>query len=219
MRSLMSTRCSGLASRSFIIGSRLWPPAMTRASGPSRCSAAMASSTLSARSYSNGAGVCTGRPFVTVARGLAAADAGLLAGLVLLRRVGADDGRALEPLGARLAGLGVQGARREAAAGDVAQDRAAGGAGGGDRRLAAEAGERQRALRVHLADPRRLRRRALGERAEAGRGGARVQAVDEADGVLHPGLLDEQPLEQVHARVEVLVDRVDDLLDGRALLD
>ena len=35
-RSLMSIRCSGLASRSFIIGSRLWPPAITRASGPSR---------------------------------------------------------------------------------------------------------------------------------------------------------------------------------------
>ena len=46
----MSTRCSGLASRSFIIGSRLWPPAMTRASGPSRSSDAIAPSTLVARS-------------------------------------------------------------------------------------------------------------------------------------------------------------------------
>ena len=54
----MSIRCSGLASRSFIIGSRLWPPAMIRASGPSRSSAAIAPSTLVARSYSNGAGVC-----------------------------------------------------------------------------------------------------------------------------------------------------------------
>ena len=42
----MSIRCSGLASRSFIIGSRLWPPAMIRASGPSRCSDAIAPSTL-----------------------------------------------------------------------------------------------------------------------------------------------------------------------------
>ena len=57
-RSLMSIRCSGFASRSFIIGSRLWPPAMMRASGPSRWSDAIAPSTLVARSYSNAAGVC-----------------------------------------------------------------------------------------------------------------------------------------------------------------
>jgi hypothetical protein len=31
------------------------------------------------------------------------------------------------------------------------------------------------------------------EAAEPGRGGARVQAVDEADGVVHAGLLDQQP--------------------------
>ena len=55
----MSIRCSGFARRSFIIGSRLCPPAMIRASEPSRCSASMAPSTLVARSYSNGAGVCT----------------------------------------------------------------------------------------------------------------------------------------------------------------
>ncbi len=59
----MSIRCSGFASRSFIIGSRLWPPAMTRASEPSLCSEAIAPSTLVARSYSNAAGVCTGRSF------------------------------------------------------------------------------------------------------------------------------------------------------------
>src|SRR2546423_543830 len=52
----MSIRCSGFASRSFIIGSRLCPPAMTRASGASRASDAIAPSTLLARSYSNGAG-------------------------------------------------------------------------------------------------------------------------------------------------------------------
>ena len=46
----MSMRCSGLASRSFIIGSRLWPPAMMRASGPSLWRASMAPSTLVARS-------------------------------------------------------------------------------------------------------------------------------------------------------------------------
>ncbi len=55
----MSTRYDGLASRSFIIGSRLCPPAITRASDPARSSAASAPSTLVARSYSNGAGVCT----------------------------------------------------------------------------------------------------------------------------------------------------------------
>src|SRR5689334_18128919 len=60
----MSIRTSGLARRSFIIGSRLWPPAMTRASGPWRRSAAIAPSTLVARSYSNGPGVCTSGPLL-----------------------------------------------------------------------------------------------------------------------------------------------------------
>src|SRR5947199_8022774 len=54
----MSTRNSGAASRSFIIGRRLCPPATSRASGPSRSRMASASSTLVARSYSNGAGTC-----------------------------------------------------------------------------------------------------------------------------------------------------------------
>src|SRR3954447_3147169 len=125
----MSMRTSGLARRSFIIGSRLWPPAMTRASGPWRWSAAMAPSTVVARSYSNGPGVCTSGPLlgraggpglgaavaVAVARGRRwrvrhhaaitepAAHAGLLARLVALRRVGADDRRALEALRPRLA--------------------------------------------------------------------------------------------------------------------
>ena len=54
----MSIRYSGFASRSFIIGSRLCPPAMMRASEPSLCSEAIAPSTLVARSYSNDAGVC-----------------------------------------------------------------------------------------------------------------------------------------------------------------
>ena len=46
----MSIRCSGVASRSFIIGIRLWPPAMIRAPEPTRCSDAIAPSTLVARS-------------------------------------------------------------------------------------------------------------------------------------------------------------------------
>jgi hypothetical protein len=45
----MSIRCSGVASRSFIIGSSEWPPAISRASGPSRSSSDSASSTLVAR--------------------------------------------------------------------------------------------------------------------------------------------------------------------------
>src|SRR4051795_11058682 len=254
----MSIRTSGLASRSFIIGSRLWPPAMTRASGPWRWSAAIAPSTLVARSYSNGPGVCTSGPLlgraggpglgpavtVAVRRGRRAgragragrsgrsgrllghhaaagettAHAGLLARLVALRRVGPDDRRALEALRARLAAPGVTQPRRQAAALDVAQHPAA-RAGGGDRRLAAEAGERQRALRVDLADPRRADLPALREVAEALGGGAGVQAVDEPDGVLHARLLDEQALEQVDARVEVAVDVADDLGDRGALLD
>ena len=46
----MSIRCAGVASRSFIIGSRLCPPAMIRASPPRRPSDAIAPSTLVARS-------------------------------------------------------------------------------------------------------------------------------------------------------------------------
>src|SRR3954466_12684500 len=171
----MSIRCSGVESRSFIIGSRLWPPAMIRASGPRRSRAAIAPSTLVARSYSNGAGVCTGPPSVSRH---AAADAGLRARLVLLRGVGPDDGRARHVLRSPLAPLGVEQARREAAAADVAQD-LAGRARGGDRRLAGEPGERQRALRVDLADPRRLDLGALREVAQALFGRAWVEAVDE----------------------------------------
>src|SRR6266498_442405 len=98
----MSIRCSGFASRSFIIGSRLWPPAISRASGPSRASDAIAPSTLVARSYSNGAGVCTTPPLVGAGPREPLADAGLLARLVLHRRVGADDRRARHPLRVRL---------------------------------------------------------------------------------------------------------------------
>src|SRR3954453_22965316 len=124
----MSIRCSGVESRSFIIGSRLWTPAMIRASGPRRSSAAIAPSTLVARSYSDGAGVCTGPPSLSRH---AAADAGLRARLVLRRRIPPDTRRARQPPRAPLAPLGVQQSGRQAAAGDVAQD-FAGRAGGGD---------------------------------------------------------------------------------------
>jgi hypothetical protein len=51
----MSTSTAGSASRSIIIGTRLWPPAMTRASSPASASADTASSQEPARTYSKGA--------------------------------------------------------------------------------------------------------------------------------------------------------------------
>src|SRR5437868_9398242 len=179
----MSIRCSGLASRSFLIGSRLWPPAMIRASDPSRCSAAIAPSTLVARSYSNGAGVCTIAPFG-----------------ILHWRAGADDRRSRQGLRRRRATAWIQRSRRAAAIGRVAQSRAQ-RALDGDRRLAPEPGECQRPLRVDLADPGRPDRPALREVPKALRGGARVEPIDQTDGIRHPGLLDEQPLEEIDARV------------------
>src|SRR3954449_7282190 len=217
----MSTRCDGFASRSFIIGSRLWPPAMIRASGPSRSSEAIAPSTLVARSYSNGAGVCNRAPLGsgTAGREALARRPDVLAPLVLLGGAGTDHGGARERLGAhRGAPVRVQRARGQAPALDVAQQ-ALTGAGGGDRRLAPEPRERERALGVDLADARGDDLGALGEGAQPGGGGAGVQAVDEPDGVRQAGLLDEQALEQLNARVELLVDRGHDLVDGRALLD
>ena len=58
----MSTSVSGWASRSFIIGIRLCPPARIRASGPNLASSASACSTLAAFSYSTCAGTCIGLP-------------------------------------------------------------------------------------------------------------------------------------------------------------
>src|SRR5262245_55109537 len=105
----MSIRCAGLARRSFIIGSRLWPPAITRASGPSRSSAAITPSTLVARSYSNGAGVCIRAPL-----GLGVLD----------RCVRADHRRARQLLRALVTDVGVQEHRGAGAALHVAQHRA-----------------------------------------------------------------------------------------------
>src|SRR3954470_17419744 len=119
----MSIRCCGLARRSFIIGSRLWPPAMIRASGPSRSSEAMAPSTLVARSYSNGAGVCndgSSRALRTTGREALAGRPDVLAPLIAFGGVGADHGGARERLGPHgRAPVGVQRARGQAAALDV----------------------------------------------------------------------------------------------------
>ena len=54
---------------------------------------------------------------------------------------------------------------------------------GCDRRLPAEPRERQRPLRVDLADPRRLDRRALREVPEPGGGRAGIEALHETDGI------------------------------------
>src|SRR5215207_3941347 len=164
----MSTRCSGAARRSFIIGSRLWPPAMTRPSGPSRWSVSIAPSTVVARSYSNGAGVCnvllsrSGR----LDRQALAGRSDVLAPLVLLGGSGADDRRARQLLGGGVSDGRVQQPRGEAAALDVAQDGAL-RAQRRDRRLAPEPRQRERALRVHLADARGLHVGALREGTEA----------------------------------------------------
>src|SRR3954468_2696200 len=99
----------------------------------------------------------------TTGREPLAGRADVLAPLVLLGGAGADHGRAGKRLRARLGTpFRVQGAGRQAAAPDVAQYAPA-GAGGRDRLLAAEPRERERALRVDLADPRRGDLRALGE--------------------------------------------------------
>jgi hypothetical protein len=121
-------------------------------------------------------------------------------------------------LGPRLTDLRVEQPRRETSCLDVAQDRTR-RIRRGDRRLPAEPCERERALRVDLGDPRRLHHAALRKVPEPVGGGSGVQAVDEADGVGHPGLLDKQALEQVDSRIELLVDRGHDAVDRCALLN
>src|SRR5207248_900590 len=99
----MSTRHGGLASRSFIIGSRLWPPAITRAS--ERWSEAIAPSTLVARSYSNAGGVCTVAP-------LFGGRCTVCLLLVLHGCVGPDHRRARHRLGPFRPSAGIERARR-----------------------------------------------------------------------------------------------------------
>ena len=246
----MSIRYSGLASRSFIIGSRLCPPAISRASGPMLCSAAIAPSTR-------------GRALVLKRRG--GLHSYLLELLVVLeaaqeRQPGfhhaalGGPGSALARVAPTATGIrlrtpgdslgsywtgesvpitgergiacgrvclisGYSAARGEAAVRGVAQRRTV-WAGGRDRGLPTQPGQRQRALRIDLADPRGLRLLAVREVAEALAGGARVEPLDEADGVLHAGLLDEQALEQARRPASrfVLIE-VTTSSTGRALLD
>src|SRR3954452_7873236 len=213
----MSTRWVGVARRSFIIGRRLCPPAMTRAPLPRSLSAAIAPSTLVARSYSKAAGVCTELLSAPPGQPLAGL-ADVVALLVLLRAVGADDRRSGQMLGPVRAPLGVEQPRLEAAALDVAQRRAARVAHG-DRGLAAEPGQGQRATRVDLADSGRYDVPALGEVAQPLRGRARVEAFDKAHRVQQARLLYQQALEQVDAGVEIAVDVVDYVVDRRGLLE
>ncbi len=219
----MSIRCSGLASRSFIIGSRLWPPAMIRASGPSRSSAAIAPSTLVARSYSNGAGVCNRAPLAIrtawPASACAARRCPRAARTGRARRCRSPASAAASPApGART--FGYSSARREAAALDVAQHRARPGW-----RAAIGASRPSRAsvsvpLRVDLADPRRRRRpRSRGSRAgprrrRPGRGPRRGPIAS-----FMPAFLTSRPSSRSTPASRCRVDRVHDAVDRRALLD
>src|SRR5215472_8353210 len=54
---LMSIKWLGRASRSFIMGIRLWPPLRILASSPCCCSNAMASGTFLGRRYSKAGGI------------------------------------------------------------------------------------------------------------------------------------------------------------------
>src|SRR4051794_40715930 len=137
----------------------------------------------------------------TLGREALARRADVLAALVLLGSAGADDRRRRQPLGALVPDGRVERARGEAAALDVAQHALA-GAGGGDRRLAAEPRERQRPLRVDLADARGNELHALGIRTEARGGCAGIDALDESDRVVQARLLDERALERGDGRVE-----------------
>src|SRR5215207_4033126 len=144
--------------------------------------------------------------------------AALLARRVLDGRAGADHRRPRQLFGARLARLGIERARLEAAALHVPKHRAL-GARGGDRRLSPEPRERERPLRVHLRDARWLDGLAVGEVAQPLGRGPRIETFDQSDRVRQARLLHEQALEQVDARVEVGVDVLHDVLDGSALLD
>src|SRR4051812_18884997 len=215
--SLMSTRYSGFASLSFIIGSRLWPPAITRASAPCFTSAAIAPSTLLARSYSNGAGVCI--PLGPLPNGQPLARLpDVLTLLVLDRRTRSDHRGAGEGLGLRRPAFRVEVACREASALDVAKH-GAGGVARRDRGLASEPRERERALGVDLADARPLCRPRLRILPEPVGGRAGVEALHQAHRVLHAGLLHKHPLEQLDPGIEILVDRVHDAVHRLRLLD
>src|SRR5215208_2572510 len=60
VRSFRSISCDGVASRMFIIGPRLWPPAITLAPPPRLASCSSASSIEAGRKYENAAGFTFG---------------------------------------------------------------------------------------------------------------------------------------------------------------
>ena len=208
----------GFASRSFIIGSRLCPPAMTRASG--RAAAATRSrrrrwwrartrmarasarcSLLSGGSARELLAGCRCRPAARTARA---------------RRCRSPATR--QGLGTRLADLGIE-QRAPRGCRPRRPERRARRVGHCDRGLAAEPGERERALRVDLADARRLDRRAVGEVPEPGCAGAGVEALDEADGVRAGPPSSRAGPRAGRRRRRVGVDVVDDVVHRRALLD
>ena len=98
-----------------------------------------------------------------------------------------------EPRRPALAHLGIEQARRQAAALDVAEH-GAGRVRLRDRRLAAEPRERQRALRVDLADARARRSWSLsGKLRKPGGGRARVEAVDRPTASTRPAFFTSRP--------------------------
>ena len=218
----MSIRCSGLASRSFIIGSRLWPPAMTRASGAEplqRRDRALDAGRALVLEWRGGlhAWLLSDRRDGQPLAGLA----DVVALLVLHGGVGADHRRARQRSRAAPGGRsGIEQPRREAAALDVAQHRARPGwpsAIGASRPSRASVSV---PLRVDLADARRRdRRRSPGScggrrRRRPGRGRRRGRRRPPC-----PAFLTSRPSSSVDAGVELRVDVVDDLVDRRALLE
>src|ERR1035437_7422109 len=116
---LMSTSISGWASRSFIIGIRLWPPATTRVSG--LLNNVSAWSTLVARSYSTCEGTCMYASFGLPGCCATAAKAPLISGhqrsfvsLVAMTLVRTADGLGAGEVAVKyLSGLGQEPSLRE----------------------------------------------------------------------------------------------------------
>ena len=224
----MSIRCSGLARRSFIIGSRLWPPAMI--AGVAAVLAERRDRALDA-----------GRALIVEWRwGLHQRVAPFGSDRVRRpRRHPRMRGPPTSASGSYWTGESVPmtgergSSRRRAARGRPGTARsvatrcrttgcAAPGpsGGGGDRRLASEPRERQRAARVDLADPRRLDLLGLREVAQPAGGGARVEPVDQPDGVASgPAFLTSRPSSASTAASRLRVDVAHDRLDRRGLLD
>ncbi len=214
----MSIRCSGLREpelhhRQQAVSAGDDARVRSRAAA----SDAIAPSTLVARSYSNGAGVCIRlAPFASAPpgrhrrlareRGMrGGAEVGVAARTGPARRCRSPASAAASP-GASGGAPGTARASRPRCRIDVAQHRAL-RARGGDRRLAAEPRERQRAARVDLGDPRRRDPLALREVAKPGGGGARIEPVDRPTASVSPAFLTSRPSSASTPASRLRVDR------------